>query len=107
MHQPSVVSLLLEKGADPKIVNSMNVTALHLACEYQPSVVLVLLEKGADPNVKNQLGFKPMDLTANPSVIQALLKAGAIPSRLSQWKIRRIFPECIPLMERALHTKGE
>jgi ankyrin repeat protein len=102
-----VIPLLLEKGADPNAVSLLGMSPLHFACDRGLSEVSLLLEKGANPNVANKLGLVPMDYASNTSTVEAMLKAGAIPSRLSQWRIRNRFPECIPLMERILHTKGE
>ena len=53
-----IVSLLLERGADPNIcMNHNHSTAIMIAAskDYE-DIVILLLEKGADPNIKNTIG---------------------------------------------------
>ena len=82
---PSVITVLIEAGADPGARNYAGFTPLHQAtcCNDNPSVITALIEGGADPGARNGDGATPLHLTArfdsNPSVIEALLKAGADP----------------------------
>ncbi len=78
-----VVAVLLEAGADVKVVDSGGVTPLHCAV-YWPSVdtIVALLDAGADINAQDNEGKTPLiyvvrDKDANPEVVSFLLDKGA------------------------------
>ena len=50
-----MVQLLLDKGAEPKMVNQIKETPLHPAAyKGHKDVVKLLLDKGANPNIAAQ-----------------------------------------------------
>lgn len=55
------LSLLLEYGADPNVINSVGHSPLELAIVWcMPKVVKLLLNNGADPNVEDESGVTPL-----------------------------------------------
>jgi len=67
-----IMSLILEKGADPKIVNGRNQQALLLLCHNQDlrrsyeafqECLYTLLHYGADPNHQSNTGCTPLHLS--------------------------------------------
>jgi len=57
------VRALLEKGADPNLLNGFRDTALHTAVgSSKVSNVRILLEYGADPLMKDRHGKKPVEI---------------------------------------------
>ncbi len=77
----AVVTVLLEKVANPNTPNQHGDTALHLAAATgNAAVVTALLEKRADPKTPNQHGDTALHLAADKghaAVVTALLHAGA------------------------------
>uniref|UniRef100_A0A674PGX0 Myosin XVI n=1 Tax=Takifugu rubripes TaxID=31033 RepID=A0A674PGX0_TAKRU len=59
-----VVSVLLEKGADPDAADNNFWTPLHLASKYgQTSIISLLLRHGANPTLLNCNQHKPSDVS--------------------------------------------
>lgn len=59
-HYP-IVLLLLQKGANPNILNSLLRTPLHLAADYGSiKIIKALLKGGALVNVQDGRGFTPL-----------------------------------------------
>ncbi len=88
--EPEVVSTLLRAGADPNAVTIGGMTALQLAVRGQTrlAVLSALVEAGADPNQADGQTWTPLHFAAymnrdDPSVVLALLQAGADPSPAS------------------------
>ncbi len=85
---PDVVRILLDKGADLHWHDwTDHRQAIHWACEYGPLVVPVLIEAGADVDKPLEYSaLTPLMLAAwsgHASSVQALLDAGADPTRKS------------------------
>lgn len=83
-HNPTIVYLLLEAGADPNARNDRGLTALHFGAQNSnPVVTSHLLEAGANPRARNNNGFTPLHYAArwsgNRRVVGSLLEAGADP----------------------------
>ena len=82
---PSVITALIEAGADPGAHNRRGFTPLHKAARNpNPSVITALIEGGADPGARGGVGgITPLHgaaaLNPNPSVILALIEGGADP----------------------------
>ena len=71
-----VVSLLLERGADPLTSDYLGFAALHYAIiGNEVEIVRLLLEHGADPLAEYSTGSTPLDLTANEEIISLLHQA--------------------------------
>jgi ankyrin repeat protein len=74
-----IVSLLLENGADPNVIQNHKLTPLHLAA-YNGNVPMIqlLLFNGADLSVTDDEGRKPLDIAVDRGFTSAvqLLKAG-------------------------------
>ena len=83
---PTVISTLVEAGADPSVQSNNGFTPLHFAAasNNNPAVISTLVEAGADPSVRSKNGFTPLHFaaadTGNPTVITTLVEAGADPS---------------------------
>ena len=58
-----MVELLLERGADPRAANKLNVTALLWGAQHAEKVRL-LIDRGADPNARSDLGNTPLMVAA-------------------------------------------
>lgn len=86
---PELVSLLLERGADPNRATATFETPLSFACDWGllPSVA-VLLAGGANPNhILEDLGWSVLMVAAmsgHDEVIVALLDAGADPAWVNE-----------------------
>uniref|UniRef100_H3BXF1 Myosin XVI n=1 Tax=Tetraodon nigroviridis TaxID=99883 RepID=H3BXF1_TETNG len=71
-----VVSMLLEKGADPDAADDNFWTPLHLGSKYgQTSVISQLLRHGANPTLLNCNHHKPSDIGASEHITEMLLNA--------------------------------
>ena len=58
-----ILSLLLDRRADPNLANKYGITAAHTACRYGHLKCIELLEKRrADLNMKNVYGLTPLDI---------------------------------------------
>ena len=86
---PSVITALIEGGADPNARAQYGATPLHRAAYFNsnPSVITALIEGGADPGAGMRgeyMGLTPLHAAAevsfNPSVITALIEGGANPN---------------------------
>jgi ankyrin repeat protein len=77
----SIVSLLLENGANVNVKDEDGCTPLHFASmEGQDAVVSLLLENGADVNAKNDYGNTPLHkagYNGHEAVVSLLLEKGA------------------------------
>lgn len=96
-HWPDLVSLLLEKNANPNVQNSNGNTALLSALlhtigvagdyERKKQIVHMLLEKQADPNLRNN-GVSPLSAVIafldKPELVKLLLDYGANPLNTDQ-----------------------
>jgi ankyrin repeat protein len=58
----SIVSLMLEKGANPNFVTNNSETALHIVCDNKMPLetIKILLEHGANPNIQDIDGNTPL-----------------------------------------------
>ena len=79
-----VVKLLLDKGAEPNVVNHNKETPLSLATYYQSyhdliDVAKLLLDAGADPNKVDIFGLTPLYTAASNSLemVKLLVARGA------------------------------
>jgi ankyrin repeat protein len=76
-----VVKLLLQRGADVRVMNQFGDTALHEAARWgHLEVVRLLLDNQADISMTNQHGWTPLHFSAAYSqleVARVLLEAGA------------------------------
>jgi uncharacterized protein len=71
----SMVTLLLEKGVDPNVKDSMGRTALLLAVSNgKEEVVELLLEKEADLNASNSVGRTALMLAAEKGYTSVVMK---------------------------------
>eukprot|EP00063_Salmo_salar_P030500 XP_014005335.1 PREDICTED: serine-rich adhesin for platelets-like isoform X2 [Salmo salar] len=66
--EPRTVQILLAQGANPNLVGSKGVAAVHLAVgkETEKSIrcLKLILQHGADPNVRSSDGLTPLHITA-------------------------------------------
>lgn len=71
-----LVRLLLDRGADPNLVNASKASALMYAVD-DPEKTRLLLERGADPNARSEDGQTPLLIAVTgletPSVVAKLL----------------------------------
>ena len=76
-----VIRVLIENGSDINAGNLTDRTPLHNAVwERHANVVQILIEKGADVNKLNEVGWSPLDATADwgvPEIAKMLKGAGA------------------------------
>lgn len=83
--QPTeIVIMLVDNGADVKMRDDNNETALHLAAiGGKPETVKFLLERGADPNARAGAGknagkgYAPLHFADDPKIAKLLLDEGA------------------------------
>jgi ankyrin repeat protein len=77
----ATVSLLLSKGADPKVKDGKGYTALHLAATIGDAAIMrLLLARGADPNALNDKGESPLIAATrshNAEAVRLLLQKDA------------------------------
>jgi ankyrin repeat protein len=77
----AVVKLLLQRGADVRVMNQFGDTSLHEAGRWgHLDVVRLLLDNQADMSMTNQHGWTPLHFAAAYSqleVARVLLEAGA------------------------------
>jgi ankyrin repeat protein len=70
---PTVVKLLLDRGADPNVRDDGGYTPLHFAAERGiVSIVEDLLAAGAKVDVKTDLGKKPIECTKKDAIRKLL-----------------------------------
>lgn len=81
---PTLVKLLLDKGAKPDVVSEklqQNFTPLTVACQRgEPAIVAALLDSKADVNRTTSTGISPLALCAGYSsaaIVKRLLELGA------------------------------
>ena len=81
----SRITALIEAGADVNAVSESGETALGSALECSEAVALLLLDAGADPNRRMRSGSMPLHEAirsgSTPALVEALLAAGADPTR--------------------------
>eukprot|EP01100_Stratorugosa_tubuloviscum_P013313 TRINITY_DN6601_c1_g1_i2.p1 TRINITY_DN6601_c1_g1~~TRINITY_DN6601_c1_g1_i2.p1 ORF type:complete len:408 (+),score=173.35 TRINITY_DN6601_c1_g1_i2:48-1271(+) len=80
VNQPQSVALLLQKGANPKGLNSKEIHPAHFAASHSPNSLTTLHEKGADLNASDSSGKKPIhyaSANANDNGVRALADLGA------------------------------
>lgn len=79
----AVVQLLLNAGADPKVLDASGMTALHMACELgRDTIAKLLLERGSDVNANGGDAATPLHRAAEYGFVecmQLLLECGADP----------------------------
>lgn len=114
--RPSIVHLLLEKGANPNEPshNAMQVRPLHSAVAHrQPQVALtiakILLKHGAEVNVTQQGGWTPLHQAAargHAKLVKILLAHGADKQAESDTKLTPLqvaingdYPEVVKLLQ--------
>ena len=80
-HGASVVSCLLEHGADPHATNAEGETALHFAARHNNGdICKLLIAAGSDVNSRDNSDRKALELAARhtaPECVEILLAAGA------------------------------
>jgi ankyrin repeat protein len=82
-NQPSVITLLLDHGANIEARDNENRTPLYMASRFNadPSVIRLLLDRGADIEARGINGGTPLHAAAalnfEPSVIELLLNYGS------------------------------
>ncbi len=78
---PTILELLIEKGADVNAVSKDGTSALHNACRGDSSrCVEILSSKGGNVNIANKRGITPLHyavINGNPESMAILIKAGA------------------------------
>ncbi len=80
---PMIVSLLMQHGADPKVVDQDGDSPLHWAAaeNHNPEILSLLLEYHADINLQDDWGWTPLhsavERSSNRSVIELLIVSGA------------------------------
>ncbi|KAM9299362.1 ankyrin repeat and protein kinase domain-containing protein 1 [Gastrophryne carolinensis] len=77
----SVISLLLDIGADPNVAEMSGWTPLHLAVQRGSfCAVIKLIEKKANVDAQNKFGWTPLHvavLNSNAAIVKTLLRANA------------------------------
>ena len=80
MENVECVSLLLERGADPELMNESGMTAMMLAVQGRnPDLVKVLLKAFADPGIRNAAKVSAISIaidTRQEKLIALMEKAG-------------------------------
>ncbi len=72
MRHYSLAEQLLNRGADPGIINSEGKTALHLAAiKGLDTIISLLLEKGADAHARDEQGKTPLDYAQEYNYLNA------------------------------------
>eukprot|EP01035_Chromulina_nebulosa_P031610 gene31610-42151_t len=73
-----IVAILLERGADPNLVNQWGETSLFRAAKLgHVDIAVLLLERGADPDLATTEGKKPIDAArehGHPDIVNLLCK---------------------------------
>ena len=80
LYCPELVPKLLEKGADPNLIDVKGEITLNIAIDIRPELVPMLLEKGAKPKLVNSNGDTPLDAAVrngNADMVKLLIDAGA------------------------------
>jgi hypothetical protein len=84
MLRPDLAKILIDRGADPNVVDENGMSALFWAAfTFEDDVVVVLLEKNANPNVGDADHAAPLFAALNiesPASVKALLDHGANPN---------------------------
>jgi len=78
-NNPTIVEMLLDKGANPNIQDYDGYTALYWAIEKNNlEIVPMLFDKGANPNIQNNEGYTALDWAKskrNQVIINLIIKA--------------------------------
>lgn len=108
-HNPRVMTMLLQAGADPKLADDAGDTPLLEASKRGPADdVQQLIECGADPNQADRYGYTPLMAAANaclPECVSVLLKHGAKASRRDRRRRKTAREQCIVRFERSGRDK--
>lgn len=76
-----ITKLLLDKGADARVVGTSGWTALHSVASVGPEdLANELVAKGADVNAQTDLGLTPLMMAARrrrPRIVELLIRSGA------------------------------
>ena len=97
LYCPELVPKLLEKGADPNLIDVKGEITLNIAIDKRPELVPMLLEKGAKPKLVNSNGDTPLDAAVrngNADMVKLLIDAGADVNTLIPSQV--VSPEKLP-----------
>lgn len=99
---------LLEKGADPHVIDHRKRSALHYACWRFPKLARRLVEMGVDVNQIDEEKETPLTLAEDESLALFLLDEGADPHHIGQYQRSVLYHVCdkFPILTRRLIEAG-